>query len=416
MALWHDRRLWALFANAAYALSSFVLGYLLLLQGNQAQYGAFAFYLLIQALTYSVVNALFGAPLLIAARDGTVAAAALHPMLRLALRLALLCAAVQALLLWLQDTAGDTIVLLALSAGVLLLRWFCRCVQQNDAPEQVILADICFSLVALVGAALLWQLGLVSLTSLSYLLLLAAVVSLLPAGRVLWSVLQAKPDWRLWSAGFIQQGKPALTGVVTAEVTANFHQYMLMLLQGATALAPVAAAGLFLRPMTLVQSSLAQIERPRLARAVAAGDWHGLQRIWRSFLWLSAFAFLLNLLVILLLLWLVPRWLWPDLLTLPHFIACGGFVALAALLRTLRGPASTLLQACDQFHFLASVTWRASLLTVPLVLLGLYIGGCFGAGIFGALFAMLLGECAVAIPILRQCRRTLLAQDAVSGR
>jgi hypothetical protein len=411
MALWQDRRLWALFANAAYALSSFVLGYLLLLQGSQNQYGAFAFYLLLQAFGYSLINALFGAPLLIAARDGTVAAGGLNPMLRLALLLALLGAAVQALLFLQQGIAADVIVLLALSAALLLLRWFCRCVQQNDAPEQVMLADLSFSLVALPGSALLWQQGLVSLWSLSQLLLLAAIVSLLPAGRLLWTVIQAEPDGRLWSAGYAQQGKPALAGVVTVEVTANFHQYVLMLLQGAAALAPVAAAGLFLRPMTLVQSSLAQIERPRLARAVAAADWPGLQRIWRSFLWLSAWAFLLNLLAILILLWLAPAWLWPDLLTLPHFIACGGFVALAALLRSLRGPASTLLQAFDQFHFLASVTWRASLATVPLVLLGLYAGG-----IYGALLAMLLGECAVAIPILRQCRQTLQTQAGFFGR
>lgn len=407
MALWQDRRLWALVANAAYALSSFVLGYLLLLQGEEQQYGAFAFYLLLQAFGYSLVNALFGAPLLIASRDRAVTAAGLNPMLRLALLLALLCAAVQALVLWQQGVTMDIIVSLAVSAALLLLRWFGRCVQQNDAPDQVMLADICFSLVALLGAALLWSMRLVSLASLSQLLLLAAVVSLLPAGRLLWSVFKAEPDWRVWSAGFAQQGKPALAGVVTVEVTANFHQYMLMLLQGAAALAPVAAAGLFLRPMTLVQSSLAQIERPRLARAVAAEDWSGLQQIWRSFLWGSAGAFVLNLILILLVLWLVPAWLWPDLNSLPHFVACGGFVALAALLRSLRGPASTLLQAFDQFHFLAGVTWRASLATVPLVLLGLYIGGLYGAGIFGALLAMLLGECAVAIPILRQCRRTL---------
>ena len=55
---------------------------------------------------------------------------------------------------------------------------------------------------------------------------------------------------------------------MTVEVTTNIHQYLIVLLQGAAALAPVAAAGLFLRPMTLVQTSLAQIERPRLAAVV----------------------------------------------------------------------------------------------------------------------------------------------------
>jgi len=405
MASWQDRRLWALFANTAYALSSFVLGYLLLLQGNHQQYGAFAFYLLLQAFGYSLVNALFGAPLLIASRDGTNQPAGLNPMLRLAGLLALCSAALQAFLLWQQGVNSEVIAMLAASALFMQLRWFCRCIQQNDAPEQVMLADLSFSLVALVGAAVLWQLELVSLWSFSLLLLSAAVISLLPAGRLLWVVLRAQPDWRLWSDGFAMQGKPALAGVVTVEITANIHQYLIVLVQGAAALAPVAAAGLFLRPMALVQTSLSQIERPRLARAVAATDWRELQHVWRSFLAWSVRAFLLNLLVVLLLLWLAPAWLWPDVSSLAHFIACGGFVAAAALLRSLRGPASTLLQAMDQFRFLASVTWRASLLTVPLVLIGLYTGG-----ILGALLAMLLGECAVALPILRRCRQMLEAE------
>ena len=410
MALWQDRRLWALFANTAYALSSFVLGYLLLLQGNNQQYGAFAFYLVLQAFGYSLVNALFGAPLLIASRDGASQPAGLNPMLRVAGLMALCCAALQALLLWQQGVSSDAVVMLAASAFFLLLRWFCRCIQQNDAPEHVMLADLSFSLVALIGAAVLWPLGLVSLWSFSLLLLSATVISLLPAGRLLWMVLRAQPDWRLWSKGFAMQGKPALAGVVTVEVTANIHQYLIVLVQGAAALAPVAAAGLFLRPMTLVQSSLSQIERPRLARVVAASDWRELQRVWRSFWAWSMRAFLLNLLVILLLLWLAPAWLWPDLSSLAHFIACGGLVAAAALLRSMRGPASTLLQAMDQFQFLARVSWRASLVTVPGVLIGLYTGG-----IFGALLAMLLGECAVALPIIRRCRQ-LLGAETVTCR
>lgn len=407
MASWRERRLWALFANTAYALSSFVLGYLLLLQGNNQLYGAFAFYLLIQAFAYSLINALFGAPLLIAYRDEKVDPTGLNPMLRLVMLLAVLCALLQALLLKQQGISIDEMSLLAVSSVLLQLRWFFRCVQQNGDPEQVMLADGWFSLVALFGAASLSLQGMVSLWSLSLLLLFATVVSLLPSGRLLWTILCASPDWRLWSRGFTQQGKPALTGVVTVEATTNIHQYLIVLIQGSAALAPVAAAGLFLRPMTLVQSSLAQIDRPRLARAAVAADWFQLLHIWRLFLRLSLLAFVVNLVVLVFLLWIDPATLWPDLATLAHFILCGSFVAAAALLRSLRGPASTLLQAFDQFQFLADVTVRASLVTVPLVLLGILVGG-----IFGALAAMVLGECLVAIPILRRCRRMLKTETS----
>ncbi len=402
MKRWQDRRLWALFANSAYALSSFLLGWLLLLQGNNTVYGAFAFYLVLQAFAYSLSNALFGAPLLIASRHGEVSPGTVRPMLALAFLLALLFAAVQGVVLWLQGVAADAVVLLLCSSVLLQLRWFCRCVQQNDAPAQVIAADLSFSLTALAGAALIWWLQWVTISSSGLILMVAAIAGLWPCRRLLQAAVQARSDWRLCRHGYQQQGKPALFGVLTAELTANSHQYLIVLLQGAAAFAPVAAAGLFLRPMTLVQSSLAQIERPRLARAAAAADGATLRALWRSFIWLNLLAFVLNLLVLLLLLWLAPTWLWPEQSSWSSFIACVGFIAAAALLRSIRSPACTLLQAVDQFHYLARVTWRASLVTLPLVLLGLYCGG-----LWGALFAMLLGECAVAIPAIRRCRRVL---------
>ena len=73
-------------------------------------------------------------------------------------------------------------------------------------------------------------------------------------------------------------------------MSANFHQYFIIAFKGAAALAPLAAAGLFLRPMTLVQTSLAQIDRPKLARAAAVGDRPLFQKIARSMLRLSIFA------------------------------------------------------------------------------------------------------------------------------
>jgi len=404
MLNWRDQRLWALGANSAYALASFVLGWLLLQQGDTGSYGSFAFYLLLQAFGYGIVNALFGAPLLIAFRSGPVVARQLKPFLTLALLLAIFCSLLQGLVLFQQGVAMPAIGLLAFSSFCLVLRWFWRCVQQNQAPLAVMLGDLCFSLVALGGAVWCWSQETVSLWSLSLVLLLAALASALPSWRLQLETLGARADWSLWQHGYQQQGKPALSGVVTVEVTANSYQYLIVLLQGAAALAPIAAAGLFLRPMTLMQSSLAQIERPRLAIAAAAGEHKTLQRIWRSFLRWNLLAFGVNVLLVLLLLWLMPAALWPAPDGMTHFLNCAGFVAAAALLRSWRGPASTLLQAMDQFQFLATVTWRASLLTVPLVAAGLLLGG-----IYGALLAMLLGECAVAWPIIRRCRQLVRA-------
>lgn len=392
-----DLRLWALLANSAYALSSFALGYLLLLYTDAMQFGLFAFFLLVQSLGYGIFNALFASPLLI--QRPPVAAGALKPMLWVALVLSLLLMTVQALVMHYQALPWMSMLWLLGASGWLNLRWFCRCSQQQDQPVTVIVADLLFSGVTLGGGLALWIFNQVSLTSVSLCLLTAAFISAIPSFSLLARIVAAQSQPSVWRHGFAHQGKPALVGVVSAEVSANFHQYFIIGLKGAVALAPLAAAGLFLRPMTLVQTSLAQIDRPKLARAAADGDHTRFQAIAKSMLRLSLVAYLLNVFVVSSVLWLAPSWLWQQASTLPDFIGCLVFTAAIALLRSVRGPASTQLQARDQFNFLASVTLKSTAVVIPLVVLGYSL-----FGFYGTLAAMFIGECWIALPILWRCR------------
>lgn len=410
MLNWRDRRFLALLANTAFACSSFVLGWLLLINGDNQSYGSFAFFILLQSLSYAVINALFGAPLLMASRENLVIPENLKPMLWMLGFLSVLLVASQGVVLYLQNIDVMIIFLLLCSSFLLNLRWFVRTVQQNDQPLLVIITDAIYSLVVVIGVGICYSLGFglvkIDLLQVSAIMLSAVIVAIIPAIKLLGQIFKAKPTWSVWWHGFHHQGKPALSGVITADLTANCHQYFLMILSGAAGLAPLAAASLFLRPMTLAQASLAQIERPNLARAVFNNETDQIKTKTNTFYRLSAFAFFINILLVLFVFNFFPDLLWPDLNSFDTFILCLLFGSLVAFIRSFRGPASTLLQAYDQFSFLSSVTLKSSLITVPLSFFGI-----LEFGLDGALVAMLVGELLIAVPIIRRTRQLLYVEQ-----
>src|SRR3546814_16946645 len=82
----------------------------------------------------------------------------------------------------------------------------------------------------------------------------------------------------------------------STEVTSNSHSYIVTLLAGPTAFAPIAVGMLFFRPVNVCITALTQLERPRMTRAVARGDHDAAIRSERVFmaapvlLWLATCA------------------------------------------------------------------------------------------------------------------------------
>lgn len=405
-----DQRLWTLLANSGYAVASFLLGWLLLQQDGAAPYGAFAFFLVLQAFGFGVLNALVASPLLILWRDAQQCSAEMRPHLQVGCAVAVAVALVQTAVLLLQALAWPAVLLLLLASLTQSLRWLCRCVQQNSAPWRVIWADLLFFTVVLLAVVAVifthhiadFSFIRFDLFTVAAILAFAALVSLLPGAIVLRSALDGWFDGDHWRRGYQAQGKPALLGVVTAEIAANLHQYMILFWSGPAALAPVAAAGLYLRPSSLLQASVLQAERPAITRqiGIASQQYTSLLPLWQKLKWLQWFTLLAisgNILVLLVILMLWPHWLWPDTATLPAFWLCLGWVSVTALVRAQRGVAVAFLQGCDDFHYLSRVTVVAALYTVPLLALGLWLGG-----IHVALAVMFISELMVALPIIKR--------------
>ncbi|MBU2181045.1 MAG: hypothetical protein KJ930_16610 [Gammaproteobacteria bacterium] len=404
-------------ANVSLALSTFLVAYLLLHDAPAGDYGSFAFVLVLQGLGMALINALVASPLLILMNSRPhpdSADAATLPAIKgffiLGLAISGLIALLQGGYLW-QATSDLWLSMIMASAGGLqLIRWYCRCEWQNRQVSVLLRSDLLFSSVLVVSVLLMWWWHELTLQSVAMLLLVSVVVALQPFVGGLLNVIGVTTDWQATKKGFDRQGKPALFGVLTVEATANFHSYLIVLLSGSIAFAPIAAAMLFFRPLAVVLGSLQQSERPLLVKALTQSNFRQIanltQQLWRA----AISAFLLNILTIVLVYWLAPGWLWPDSDSRHLFVNAVMLWSFIALLRALRSPASALLQAADQFNALAKATYASAILTVPLVLVSWWF-----CGPIASLLGVLAAELLLGLLLLRLLRQMPENKSAVSA-
>ena len=74
----------------------------------------------------------------------------------------------------------------------------------------------------------------------------------------------------------------SLAGAVLTELTVNAHAYLVTFIAGPGAFALLALGMLLMRPASLMQSALTDLERPAMARAIGAKDGKALARIQRT--------------------------------------------------------------------------------------------------------------------------------------
>lgn len=387
--------------NMLLALVSFLLAYLLLRYAPAGHYGSFSFVMVLQAFGMALLNAVVASPLLILFNSTTPDQTETTPrqvkgFLLVALGIATVLALLQACYLWLSTTDLLTALMMALAGWLQLLRWYGRCEWQNRHVRVLLRSDLLFSFCSLIGVATVWYFDTMSLSGIAVVLLLASFIALQPFARGILDLLKVPADWQTTKSGFRQQGKPALFGVLTVEATANFHSYLVVLLSGAAAFAPIAAAMLFFRPLAVVLGSLQQSERPLLVRALTSNNFTKVRQLLRFMRRAAVGAFALNLLAILLVYQFTPHWLWPDPSSRSAFSYAMAIWSLIALLRSLRLPVSSQLQALDQFAPLAQATYVSALCTVPLVLLGWWL-----AGPVASLLGVLAGELVLGLLMFR---------------
>lgn len=253
----------------------------------------------------------------------------------------------------LQDAA-----LLALFAGAFTFRCFARSFAFVEGrATAAIRSDLIYSLVLIGSLGLLAACDGVSFARGCGALLLAAFAALLPFGvaffRTQLAALRGNP--RAYLPIFRDVTRWSLAGAVLTELTVNAHAYLVTFIAGPGAFALLALGMLLMRPASLTQLALTDLERPAMARAMGQGDGAALKRIGRHFTCGLGAAWLANILLCVLLLAFFPQLVVRQDYSMENVISVVSICALIMAMRTMRTPQAAVMQAAGRFKELARI-------------------------------------------------------------
>lgn len=342
--------------------SQFLLSVQLLHVLRPAEFGTFSFLLVASQLSTGIWSALFVAPMPILMTTGTPVEKDRRRRSLMAANLtgAMLAAPVFLALAVLLHAPLTTGLLFGGFAAFNLIRWFGRAHAYTEGrPWRTMASDLVFAGTMLIG------IGVGALYPGNALILpFATLFAAAVLGVVAFGRRFLKPQFTGFAArdlaGYSEVWRRhsgwSLTGVLTTEATGNAHAYIVTLLAGANAFAPLAAAALLMRPVSVAANALTDFERPQLARLLADGRRSDADRAVGFFRLMLILAWLGTVTFALVLMWLAPDILFPPDYARQQLLIGIGLWLAVALVRLMPNPDSVMLQAAGQFRSLASAS------------------------------------------------------------
>jgi O-antigen/teichoic acid export membrane protein len=294
-----------------------------------------------------------------------------------------------------------------LFAGAFIFRWFARSLAYVEGRVGAALqSDLTYSLLLTGSLGILAGAHCTTFTLGSAMLLLSALASLLPFGpgffRAQFAALRGNPA-AYWPV-FRDVTRWSLMGVVLTELTVNAHAYLVTFIAGPGAFALLALGMLLMRPASLMQSALPDLERPAMARAIAAGDFPALSRIGRHFTCGLVAACAVNILLCAALLTFFPALVMKQGYGREDVILVASICVLIMMIRALRTPLAVLLQAAGQFKLLAGIGAASAAVSLAATL-----GLLLAYGPVAAMGGIMLGELVILAGCHTGMRRWELA-------
>ena len=292
--------------------------------------------------------------------------------------------------------------MLGLFGGAFTFRWFARCFAFVDGRlPAAIRSDFVYSVSLVAGLGLLSFTHQVSFTSGSEVLLAAALLALLPFGASFFHTqfvsLGGSPA-RYWPI-FRDLTRWSLIGVVLTEITVNAHAYLVTFISGPGSFALLALGMLLFRPASLMQSALPDLERPAMARAIAAKDIPAVARVQHHFSWGLGAAWTANLLACAALLAFFPSLVLKKGYALHDVTLVAVLSAVIMAVRAWRTPPAVLLQAAGQFKELAGIGTVSGAVSVAATLALLLT-----LGPIASLAGILMGELVILLRVRQMAR------------
>jgi len=364
------------------AATQFALSLVMLRLMSPAAFGSFTFLLVASQLSWGIWSALLCAPLPVLLAHGTAEerAAAEDTLLSANLIGAALSFALFAGIASALHMRPAAALCYGAYGAAALLRWFGRayCYAQGHQARTA-LSDVIYSItvIAVLGAILRLFGGDPEIGCYAA-LLAGAAVGLLPFGSAILSrQLRAISPRAMRRYGAIWRGHArwALLGVITTEATANAHVYLITLLQGPAAFAPIAASALLMRPVNVAQNALSDFERPQMATLIAGRRHRDIRRSLTAFLLALGAIWLGTVAAATLVFAVNPRLLFPPAYDTHFLVIAAGLWSAVAALRLVQIPESTLLQAAGAFRPLAMASLWSSIGSVVAVFVLILLAG-----------------------------------------
>lgn len=398
---------YALSAGGPLSMSAahFIASLIVLRALPSAEFGLFSFMLVVVPLCMSACGALLIAPLARAAAKPLLSREAeIATHLKVNLVFGGVAAVLSGTLAYGSGATGGVAFVMGLYGGTMCLRWFARAVAYaENKPARVAASDVCYSLCLVAGLVTLW--GLQSLTIALGAMVMAASVAVATAFfGTAYLRLQFVSALRVPLAGYADTWRDltrwSLLGVVLTEATANAHAYLVTFISGAQSFALLAIGALFMRPVSLCLSALPDLERPLIARCIAAGDIARAERSVREFramataVWIATAA-----LGIFILAW-IPSLALNGTYSFVDIASVAALWGAIMIVRLLRTPESVLLQAAGEFQVLARTTYLSSAVSIVSTLALL-----LSFGPIASLCGILAGDAVMMVQILSAARK-----------
>jgi hypothetical protein len=370
-----------------------------------AEFGLFAFLLIVVPFCLSMSSGLLGAPLVSAIGKSESVGEEKRAAFRAINRVyCLLTGIATAVLMWTSHAGGTASVLLGLYGAVMAMRWFSRSNAYNlNRPGRAAASDLvyCFCLIA--GLLFLVAIDRLSMQRSAGVLLASAVLGLLPYG---WQFLKLqlrpieKGAFKTYAPIWRDITRWSLLGVALSEITANAHAYLVTFVSGAQSFALLAAGSLLMRPLLLVLSALPDRERPAMARALASGNLRGAFAAIHEFRVAAGVAWLGTVTLSAAVLVWYPRLVIRDGFDARDVMIVVGIWALIVAVRAIRAGDATFLQAAGQFNGLARAGIPAGIVSLVSTFVLLW-----AAGPVASLGGILAGELVTTVNTIALMRR-----------
>lgn len=383
------------FSSAANLLLSLTI----LISLSSEVFGDFAFFVILTAFGFSIINALIGTPLSILINKEYKEQGSLLYFISGSLLLSVGLSIIIFLSIG-KGSVNKEILLYSLASFFMLFRWSARTIcHANSLPKNVMLSDFVYSLGIFITALFVYVTDSVTIDKVLMGIIFSSVLSQFFFGGkyIYWlksGFYTFEPN-KLYSS-FKVYGRWSFVGVCSTEATTNMHSYIISIFFGAKAFAPIAAAALLYRPVSVVILSLTQMERPILSRLINANCTEKLASRYKNYKRMIQVSFVINLVAVMIFFGFYPTELLSEKYNYNEFILVSMFISIVIILRVLRSCVSGLIQASGELKLLSSVFIKSACIAfifVPIL--------TFHFGVIGSIYGIIVAELSACIFIYR---------------